>query len=339
MNTKFTGVIQKQILVQLIVVSMYKTNYLGGRKTHKIHDENFNASKIHWEFNWSNQWDQRLIKFIRDELLIPPPAYSKNNLNLLNKYDPDTPWKHQGQNGEALVVEYLYGLDKVENHTGHNVLGDKPNFFIEAGALDGEWTSNTLYLELKYNWTGLLVEPNPAYLKQLIRKKRNAWIFPHCLSPAKHPVVVDFDAAAECGGIINYVDGIKKAPANINNNYTSSYLGPSWRKTLKVQCFPLYSVLQALGLPTVNYFSLDIEGAEYPVLKTVPFKTVDIRMFGVEVEHAGKIFNGTEKDIIDLLKTNGYEYVAKTKLDKFFIGVEEKKTDRQVPIEVKPIIS
>ena len=83
MNTKFTGVIQKQILVQLIVVSMYKTNYLGGRKTHKIHDENFNASKIHWEFNWSNQWDQRLIKYIRDELLIPPPKYSKKNLNLV----------------------------------------------------------------------------------------------------------------------------------------------------------------------------------------------------------------------------------------------------------------
>ena len=98
-------------------------------------------------------------------------------------------------------------------------------------------------------------------------------------------------------------------------------------------------MLQVLGLPNVDYFSLDIEGAEYNVLKTIPFQDVDINVLGVEVEHAGKIFNGTENDIFNLLNSHGYQYVAKTKLDKFFIGVDEKKTDKQVPIEVKPIIS
>ena len=29
---------------------------------------------------------------------------------------------------------------------------------MEAGALDGVYLSNTLFLETKYNWTGLLVE-------------------------------------------------------------------------------------------------------------------------------------------------------------------------------------
>ena len=33
-------------------------------------------------------------------------------------------------------------------------------------------------------------------------------------------------------------------------------------RRIRVQCFPLYSVLMALGNPTVHYFSLDIEGAE-----------------------------------------------------------------------------
>ena len=37
----------------------------------------------------------------------------------------------------------------------------KDGFFIEAGAFDGETFSNTLFFELKKNWTGLLVEPNP----------------------------------------------------------------------------------------------------------------------------------------------------------------------------------
>ena len=46
------------------------------------------------------------------------------------------------------------------------------------------------------------------------------------------------------------------------------------RRTIRVQCFPLYSVLMALGNPRVDYFSLDIEGAEFPVLKTVPWDKV-----------------------------------------------------------------
>lgn len=33
----------------------------------------------------------------------------------------------------------------------------------------------------------------------------------------------------------------------------------------QMQCFPLYSMLLAVGNPTVDYMSLDIEGAEYGV--------------------------------------------------------------------------
>ncbi len=46
----------------------------------------------------------------------------------------------------------------------------------------------------------------------------------------------------------------------------------------QIQCFPLYSLLLALGNPTVNFFVLDIEGAEYLVLKTIPWDKVDIEV-------------------------------------------------------------
>ena len=72
-------------------------------------------------------------------------------------------------------------------------------FFIEAGAFDGEMKSNTLYFELKYNWTGLLVEPNPILVSMMVRKKRNAYILPYCLSPIEAPTVVEFDAAGNLG--------------------------------------------------------------------------------------------------------------------------------------------
>ena len=47
---------------------------------------------------------------------------------------------------------------------------------------------------------------------------------------------------------------------------------------VQVQCFPLFSILSALNQTRVDYFSLDIEGDELQVLKTVPWNRVDIKV-------------------------------------------------------------
>ena len=44
--------------------------------------------------------------------------------------------------------------------------------------------------------------------------------------------------------------------------------------TIKKQCFPLYSLLLAVGNPRVDYFSLDVEGSELDILRTIPWKKV-----------------------------------------------------------------
>lgn len=43
---------------------------------------------------------------------------------------------------------------------------------------------------------------------------------------------------------------------------------------VQVQCIPLYSVLLAVNRTTVDFFSLDVEGSELDILKTVPFDQV-----------------------------------------------------------------
>ena len=59
-----------------------------------------------------------------------------------------------------------------------------------------------------------------------------------------------------------------------------------------MQCFPVYSLLLALNRTTVDYFSLDVEGSELQVLKTIPFDRVDIKVLTVEFVHSagGKKF-------------------------------------------------
>ena len=45
-----------------------------------------------------------------------------------------------------------------------------------------------------------------------------------------------------------------------------------------VLCFPLFGILSALGNPPVDYFSLDVEGAELAILNTIPWGNVDIKV-------------------------------------------------------------
>ena len=49
-------------------------------------------------------------------------------------------------------------------------------------------------------------------------------------------------------------------------------------QVINVTCIPLYTILLAIGNPTVDFFSLDVEGAESDILKTIPWRKVRIKV-------------------------------------------------------------
>ena len=75
----------------------------------------------------------------------------------------------------------------------------------------------------------------------------------------------------------------------------------SMRKKEKVNCYPLYSLLLAVNkAKSVDFLSLDIEGAELAVLKTIPWEKVNINLIMVEMNHSDK------NKIFKLMKDAGY---------------------------------
>lgn len=50
-----------------------------------------------------------------------------------------------------------------------------------------------------------------------------------------------------------------------------------------VQCYPLSDLLAALGVSHVDYLSLDVQGGEPAILKTIDFHQLRIDVVGVEV--------------------------------------------------------
>ena len=150
----------------------------------------------------------------------------------------------------------------------------------------------------------MLVEPLPSLYEKLVSRNRSAWTVRTCLSTKQRPEIIRFSLGGSSeetqAGIL--ADG-------------ASGVG----EVVEMQCLPLFSLLLALGNPTVDFLSLDIEGAEYQVLKTIPWDKVDIRTLSVETQFAGDVLEGSRKDIIDLLTGVGYSHFGSLARDDIFV--------------------
>ena len=250
-----------------------------------------------------HQDDPLLINQIKP--LIHPPSELDYNFTK----EPDL----KGQFGQAIEVSKLLG-------------GQTNGFFIEAGAFNGQDISNTLLLEMQYNWTGILIEPNPDLYQEMLTKQRKSYCLETCLSTEKEVQKVDFDATGAYGGIMNgedlkpgsRADEAIKQRKESNPDFVPTY-GAFVRRTIQMQCLPLTSIIEALGNPVIDYFSLDIEGAEFPVLKTIDFDKVDIRVISIEVTKLDSIFDGRLTQLKYLMKRNGYEFYKEVKEDYIYV--------------------
>ena len=171
-------------------------------------------------------------------------------------------------------------------------------FFIESGADNGEDISNTLYFEVKRKWKGLLVEPNSRRFEELLSKNRKSYTINACLSIRPYPELMDFTNALGVGGISEV-----KASAKLQG-FRAGLKGSANYYKSEAQCFPLIDILESIGNPPVDLFSLDVEGAEEAVLSHIPWNKVDIKVILIEVEHSDK------RAIITLLDRNGYSLYA-----------------------------
>lgn len=145
-------------------------------------------------------------------------------------------------------------------------------FFIESGAADGEYQSNTLSLEKYLNWTGLLIEPDYESYQKLKSKNRKSWIVHSCLVDSTKPVKKVFNGALQVGSFAEHMSLMKKLFTGIWQPVTVQ----------TVWCFPLLSILKAVNRTKVDYFVLDVEGPEIAILKNVHWQNIDITLLQIE---------------------------------------------------------
>jgi FkbM family methyltransferase len=149
-----------------------------------------------------------------------------------------------------------------------------PGYFVEFGATDGVALSNTWRLEADLGWTGLLAEPFPAWHAAL-QANRRARIDHRCVW-RRSGETLEFLAVRTIPELASI-----KAYAG-NDQHAAERLKSS--ETIPVQSVTLTDLLAEHGAPrTIDYLSVDVEGAELDALESLDFERFRPRI--VTVEH------------------------------------------------------
>ena len=175
--------------------------------------------------------------------------------------------------------------------------GYRRGVFVEIGAWDGVDLSNTAFFERERSWTGLVVEPLPDRYQTLITQRK---------CKTANVAISDVDGEAEflalsgptsmlSGIVSNYdprhVDRINREAEQLNATKT----------ILKVPTRRLDSLFREHNLQRIHYLSVDVEGSEFQVLKSIDFNAIYIDVIGFENNYPDKT-----TEIVDYLRGRGY---------------------------------
>lgn len=162
-------------------------------------------------------------------------------------------------------------------------------FFVELGGYDGEKFSNSLFFEKNRGWNGLLIEANPYTYRQMLEKDRNCSMVNACVS-SDTPTMNFIIAGAITSAVETMSPSHKARIKKDNKTYGNDTAWEGHGKNVSVNCASLSSLMMQVGQKHVDFFSLDVEGAELFILESIDFDDLHFDIVMIEVqEHRDEI--------------------------------------------------
>ncbi len=171
----------------------------------------------------------------------------------------------------------------------------KNGFFIECGANDGVDQSNTWYYEKYLNWSGVLIEPLKKQFNELRKNRSNKNFF--------------FNTALVGSENISSLNLIE-------NNLVSRivYDDEIVSNSVVVNSKTLTKILDEISAPNlIDFFSLDVEGYEYEIIKGINFNKYNFKFFLIETSNEQVISYLNNKNYNLLEKLSDHDLLFKYK--------------------------
>lgn len=198
----------------------------------------------------------------------------------------------------------------------NTLLEDKKNgVFIDVGAYDGITFSNSMFFEKSNNWTGICFEPNPIIFKKLA-EVRNSILINGGVSVKNDTLTYKrFSGNQELEMLSGFSDFFSEEQLQRIERELAQEKDSS-TEIIEIQTYSLNDLLKEKGISKVDYCSIDTEGGEYDILKTIDFDKNYFATLSIED-------NYDANEVIAYMKSKGFDFQFIWKADMFFINKKE----------------
>ena len=185
--------------------------------------------------------------------------------------------------------------------------GKKNGFFIEIGAYDGVSGSNCYHFERFQNWNGIAVEPSKIQFEKL-KKNRKCKVLNNAISDEVKEV--EFIEVIEG---FTQMSGINDSSFKRNINIISNHR-PSKTKSISLKTITFEEIIPKNI--DIDYLSIDIEGGEMNLLKSIDFENYNIKVISVENNIP------EEQNFKNFFKAKNFTYLDRIGQDEIFYNNE-----------------
>lgn len=174
--------------------------------------------------------------------------------------------------------------------------------YVELGALDGVTYSNTHFFSRALAWKGALIEPNTKSFKKLEKNRApHDDVFNAAVCANKQMVhFLEDGGNGAISGVVEFM-----APTFAKRWHTET--NPKATLT-KIMCESLSGILMqsnVVGSAHVDFLSVDVEGGEFEVIKTLDFNK---HQFGVILYEADEHNPVKNEALKSFLASKGYPF-------------------------------
>jgi len=196
------------------------------------------------------------------------------------------------QNNQDALLYKIFFYDKLDG------------VYFDLAAFDPRFISNTYFFDVCLGWEGICVEGDYRKWGDL-ESQRTCKLKKSCVADKE-------------GEMYFVSDGTGLSGLQGHNKVNLEGLKDGTADERKLKCFTVSQILDEYKteiplLPHIDYFSLDIEGAEMMALRGIDFSKVQIDIFTAEIS------DPRDSDVNDFLISHGYIPLLKTGDDTIFI--------------------
>ena len=187
----------------------------------------------------------------------------------------------------------------------------RDGFFVEFGAIDGLYLSNSYLLEKDFGWRGIVAEAAPGWHKDL-RRNRSCHVETDCVWIESNATLT-FTQTNDWG--LSTIDAFHSS-----DGYSKQRMNG---KKYEVGTISLTDMLEKYNAPRmIDYLSIDTAGSEFDILSHFHFDKHQFRV--ITCEHN---FTPQREKIFDLLTGKGYirKFQDMSNVDDWYVRAEPEK--------------